>query len=131
MVYWETVETGGDQSPLMRDWAEIWRAANKIVFSRTLQTVASARTRLERDFDPAAIGELKDASELDITVGGADLAGQTIVAGLVDEIQLFLVPVLVGGGKPALPANVRVQLDLLDERRFKSGVVYLRYSVGR
>jgi dihydrofolate reductase len=131
MVYWETAATGSDHSPLTRDWAEIWRAANKIVFSRTLPAVSSARTRLERQFDQAAIAALKDASQLDITVGGADLAGQAIAGGLVDQIQLFLVPVVVGGGKRALPANLRVPLELLDERRFKSGVVYLHYSVGR
>jgi dihydrofolate reductase len=131
MVYWETAETGGNQSPLERDWTEVWSTADKVVFSRTLQTVSSARTRLERDFDPVAITALKDALQLDITIGGSELAGQAIVAGVVDELQLFLVPVIVGGGKPALPANAHVPLELLEERRFKSGVVYLRYSLGR
>jgi dihydrofolate reductase len=131
MVYWETAETGGNQSPVERDWTEVWRTADKVVFSRTLQTVSGARTRLERDFDPDAIAALKDASQPDITIGGAELAGQAIIAGVVDELQLFLVPVIVGGGKPALPAGARVQLELLDERRFTSGVVYLHYSLGR
>jgi dihydrofolate reductase len=130
MVYWERADASGDRSPLAREWAEVWRAAEKVVFSRTLRTVSSARTRLEREFDAAAITALKDASELDISIGGADLAGQALAAGLVDELQLLLVPVLVGGGKRALPAGVRVQLELLDERRFSSGVVYVRYSVG-
>jgi dihydrofolate reductase len=129
MVYWETVSTGGDQSAVVRDYAGIWRAAEKIVYSRTLSTPSSARTRVERDFDPAAIQELKKSSASDISVGGAELAGQAIAAGLVDECHLFLGPVLVGGGKRALPDHVRVQLELLDERRFSSGVVHLHYRV--
>jgi dihydrofolate reductase len=127
MVYWDTADVEGSHAA--RDWAEMWRAADKIVFSRTLQSVSSARTRLERDFDPAAIGALKDASELDITIGGPHLAAQALAHGLVDELQLFLVPVLVGAGKPALPSDVRVGVELLNERRFKSGVVYLQYAV--
>ena len=127
MVYWETVSTHGDRSPASRDFAEIWRAAEKIVYSRTLKTVSSSRTRIEREFDPDAIRRLKESSRSDITVGGAELAGQAIAAGLVDECHLLLGPVLVGGGKHALPANVRAQLELLDERRFQNGVVHLRY----
>jgi dihydrofolate reductase len=130
MLFWETVSTGTDQSPLDRDFAELWRAAEKIVYSRTLQTTSSARTRVERDFDPEAIRALKRTSPADITIGGAELAGQAIASGLVDECQLFLNPVLVGGGKRALPAGVGVQLELLDERRFGNGVVYLHYSFG-
>jgi dihydrofolate reductase len=130
MVFWETVSTGADQSTVMRDYAEIWRAAEKIVYSRTLQTVSSSRTRIERAFDTDAIRQLKEASGPDITIGGAELAGQAIAEGLVDECQLLLGPILVGGGKRALPANVRAQLELLDERRFRSGVVYLHYRLG-
>jgi dihydrofolate reductase len=126
MVYWETE---GDDDAVTRDYAQVWRAADKIVFSRTLTTVSSERTRLEREFDPAAIVELKESSPTDISIGGADLAGQAIAAGLVDECQLILVPVLVGGGKRALPDGVRADLELLDERRFGSGVVHLHYRL--
>ena len=129
MVFWETVSTGGDQPAVTRDFAEIWRAAEKIVYSRTLRTLSSARTRIEREFDPAAIRELKQSSARDITVGGAQLAGEAMAAGLIDECHLFLGPVLVGGGKRALPDDVRVQLELLDSRRFDSGVVHLHYRV--
>ena len=129
MVYWETVSTGDDQSAVTRDFAETWRAAEKIVYSRTLQTPSSARTRIERDFDPAAIRHLKESSGRDITIGGPELAGQAMAAGLVDECHLLLGPIIVGGGKRALPDDVRLQLELLDERRFRSGVVHLRYGV--
>ena len=130
MVYWETVSTGTEQMAVMRDFAAIWRAAEKIVYSRTLQTVSSARTRIERDFDIDAIRRLKQTSGTDITIGGAELAGQAIRAGLVDECDLFLTPVVVGGGKRALPDKVRTPLQLLGERRFGSGVVLLQYRVG-
>jgi dihydrofolate reductase len=129
MVFWETVSTGGDQSAATRDYAEIWRAADKVVYSRTLQAPSSARTRIERDFDPAAIRQLKESSAHDISVGGAELAGRAMAAGLVDECNLFLGPIVVGGGKRALPDDVRAQLELLAERRFRSGVVHLRYRV--
>jgi dihydrofolate reductase len=129
MVPWETVSTNDDQSAASRDFAEIWRAAEKVVYSRTVQTVSSARTSIERDFNPDAIRRLKDSSRSDLSVGGAELAGQAMAEGLVDECHLLLGPVLVGGGKRALPANVRAQLDLLDERRFRSGVVHLHYRV--
>ena len=129
MVYWETVGTGGDQDAVARDFAEIWRAAEKIVYSRTLRTPSSGRTRIERDFDPAAIRRLKESSARDTSVGGAELAGEAIGAGLVDECHLFLVPILVGGGKRALPDGVRAQLELLAERRFRSGVVHLHYGL--
>ena len=128
MVYWETAG-GAEESRVSREYAEIWRAAEKVVFSRTLRDVSSAKTRVEREFDPAVIARLKEESIDDLTVGGAELAAQAIAAGLVDEIHLFLHSVLVGGGKTALPAGVRVQLELLDERRFTTGVVYLRYGV--
>jgi len=129
MVFWETVSTSRDQPAVSRDYAEIWQAAEKIVYSRTLQALSSERTRIERDFDPAAIRRLKESSARDITVGGAELAGQAMAAGLVNECHLFLVPVIVGGGTRALPGDVHAQLELLDERRFRSGVVHLRYSL--
>jgi dihydrofolate reductase len=129
MVYWETVSTGTDQPAVARDYAEIWRAAEKIVYSRSLETVSSARTRIERDLDPDAVRRLKEASAADITIGGAELAGQALTLGLVDECQLFLGPIVVGGGKHALPDGLRARLELLDERRFRNGVVHLRYRV--
>jgi len=125
MVWWET----GDHAGVYGEYAEIWRAAEKVVYSRTLQTVSSERTRVEREFDAEAIGRLKETSRSDIAIGGAELAGKAIAEGLVDECHLFLVPVLVGGGKRALPAGVHAELELLDERRFRSGVVYLRYGL--
>jgi dihydrofolate reductase len=127
MVAWETIDTGPDQMPVMRDFAEIWRAANKIVYSRTLETVSSAKTRIERDFDPEAVRQMKARAGRDISVGGPDLAAQAIKAGLVDECHLFVSPIVVGGGKQSLPDNVRLKLDLLDERRFGNGVVHLHY----
>ncbi len=127
MLYWETAHTVPGQPPPVREFTGIWQAAEKIVFSKTLESVSSARTRIERNFDPGMIRQLKSATEHDMSVGGADLAGQAIKAGLVDELQLFLVPVVVGGGKRALPSGVRSDLKLLDTRRFASGAVYLRY----
>lgn len=126
MAYWETA---GDDSPATQDFADVWSAADKIVYSRTLEAPSSARTRIEREFDPATVRQLKESTQSDITIGGAEIAGQALAAGLVDECQLLLVPTLVGGGKHALPDGVRVQLELLDERRFRSGVVYLRYGL--
>jgi dihydrofolate reductase len=131
MVYWETLSTGADQSAVARDFAQLWRAAEKIVYSRTLRTVSSERTRIERDFEPDAIRRLVEASGADLTVGGAELAGVAMRAGLIDECHLLLAPIIVGGGKRALPDGVLARLDLLDERRFESGVVHLRYGVGR
>lgn len=125
MAAWETM--GPDQPAVARDFAEIWRAAEKIVYSRTLPTASTARTRVERDFDPAKIKRLKESTTHDILIGGAGLAGQAIAACLVDECHLFLVPMLVGGGKRALPAEVRVPLELVAERRFQCGVVHLQY----
>ena len=127
MVYWETAHTLADQSPVEQDFAEIWQKADKIVYSRTLDTVSSARTRIERGFDPEAVRQMKARAGRDITVGGPDLAAQAIKAGLVDECHLFVAPVLVGGGKRAFPSHVRLKLELLDERRFGSGVVHLHY----
>ena len=129
MRFWETVDTRGDSNPVARDYAEIWQAAEKIVYSRTLPAVSSARTRIEREFDHEVVTRLKETSPTDLTIGGAELAGQAIAAGLVDEIRLLLTPILVGGGKAALPDDVRVRLELVDERRFAGGVVFLRYAV--
>ena len=129
MVSWETVSTGADQPSVTRDFAEIWQAAEKIVYSRALQAVSSDRTRIERVFDPEMIRQLKETSARDITIGGPEIAGQAIEAGLVDECHLLLGPVVVGGGKRALPGNVRAELDLLDERRFGNGVVHLHYCI--
>ena len=127
MVYWETAHTVADQPPSILDFAKIWQAADKVVYSTTLKTVSCARTRIERDFDPEAVRQMKAVAERDLTVGGADLAAQAIRAGLVDELHLFVAPVVVGGGKQALPDDVRLKLELLDERRFGSGLVHLRY----
>jgi len=127
MVFWETAHTLAGQPPVIQDFAGIWQAADKIVYSRTLETVSSARTRIERDFDPEAVRELKARAGRDITVGGPDLAAQAIKAGLVDECHLFLAPIVVGGGKQFLPRGARLKLELLDERRFGNGVVHLHY----
>ena len=129
MVFWETAHTLADQPPYIRDFAEIWRAADKIVYSKTLEQVASARTRIERELDPGAVRKLKEVAERDVTVGGPELASQAFRAGLVDECQLFLAPVVVGGGKRALPEAVRLKLELLDERRFGNGMVYLHHRI--
>jgi len=131
MLYWETAPDLADQPPVVRDFAEIWRAADKVVYSKTLDAPSSARTRIEPSFEPAAVREMKAAAERDIGVGGADLAGQAIGAGLVDEFHLFLMPIVVGGGKRALPDDVRLSLELLEQRRFGSGTVYLRYRIAQ
>jgi dihydrofolate reductase len=130
MVYWETASTGDDQPAVVREYARIWQAADKVVYSSTLDAVSSARTGLEREFDPDAVRRLKKAARRDVTVGGPGLAAQALAAGLVDECHLFLNPVVVGGGTRALPAGLHLELELLDERRFGNGVVYLRYRVG-
>jgi dihydrofolate reductase len=133
MRFWETAGAGPSGQPgqpsVERDFAELWQAADKIVYSTSLDAVSSAKTRLEREFDPRVIREMKATRERDITVGGPDLAAQAFKAGLVDECQLFLTPVVVGGGKPSLPGNVRLGLELLGERRFRNGVVFLRYRI--
>ena len=128
MVYWETAAAISDQPSVVRDFTTMWRAAEKIVYSRSLEGVSSARTRIERDFDPGTIRRMKAAADADTTVGGADLAGQAIAAGVVDELQLFVIPVLVGGGKRWLPDEARLDLELLETRDFSSGVVFLRYG---
>ena len=127
MVTWETMDSRPDQTPLAQDFARIWRAGEKIVYSKTLEQASSARTRIERDFDPDAIRQMKAQAGSDIAVGGPDLASQAIKAGLVDEYQLFVAPIVVGGGKQSLPNNVRLELELLEERRFGNGMVYLHY----
>ena len=127
MAEWETIHTLADQPPVMRDFAEIWHGADKIVYSRTLEAVSSARTRIEREFDPEAVRQMKAEADSDISVGGPDLAAQAIRAGLVDEFRVFVTPVVVGGGRHFLPQGVHLRLELLDERRFGVGVVYLRY----
>jgi dihydrofolate reductase len=126
LVAWETMDTA-EEPPFIGDYAEIWRAADKIVYSRTLETASSARTRIERAFDPEAVRQMKASSERDISVGGPDLAAQAITAGLVDDFHLFLTPIVVGGGTRSLPEDVRVKLELLDERRFGNGVVHLHH----
>jgi dihydrofolate reductase len=127
MTAWETLDLA-DEPSVIRDFAELWRAADKIVFSRTLESVSSARTRLEREFDLDLISQLKEQATHDLAVAGPGLAAEAMKAGLVDELQLFLAPVIVGGGKQALPDDVRLDLELLDERRFDNDVVYVRYS---
>jgi dihydrofolate reductase len=129
MVYWEGPEAVEGHPPYIRDFAEIWRAADKVVYSRTLEETSSARTRIERDFDPEAVRRMKDSAERDLAIGGPELAAQAIGAGLVDELNLVLVPVAVGGGKPALPTDTRLNLDLVDEQRFSNGTLLLRYHL--
>jgi dihydrofolate reductase len=128
MVFWETGGSGDEEPEVMRDFANVWRAADKVVYSSTLESASTARTRIERDFDPEAIRALKASTDADIGVGGPGLAAHAFRAGLVDECHLFLVPVIVGGGKRALPDGVRLGLELLDERRFENGTVFLRYA---
>jgi len=129
MVAWETMPTAGDQQPEMADYARIWQAADKVVYSSALTTVDSARTRIEKEFEPEAVRRLKESAQRDLSVGGPTLAAHAFAAGLVDEVHLFLCPVLVGGGVRALPDGVRLDLDLLDERRFSGGVVHLHHRV--
>jgi dihydrofolate reductase len=127
MVGWETDHTLAAQSHLMRDFAQIWQAADKIVYSTTLETVPTARTRIERDFDPEAVRQMKAHAGSDLTVSGPDLAAHAFRAGLVDECHLFIAPTLVGGGKQCFPNNVRLKLELLDEHRFGNGMAHLCY----
>jgi dihydrofolate reductase len=131
MAYWETAPTAGDEPACEREFAAIWQAADKVVYSKSLESVSTERTRLEQDFDPDSIRTMKEGAERDLTVGGPHLAAQAIKAGLVDELQLFVTPIVVGGGSPWLPDDVRVNLDLIDERRFASGVAHLRYRTRR
>ena len=127
MMVWETDPNLAVASLQSRDFADVWQAADKIVYSRTLETISTRKTQLERTFDPQAIRQLKATSEHDILIGGPELTAHAFRAGLIDECHLFLIPILVGGGKSALPDNVRMELELLAERRFGNGTVYLRY----
>jgi dihydrofolate reductase len=131
MIVWETDPNLAGGSPIYRDFAEIWQAADKIVYSSSLEGVSTSKTRMERVFDPEAVRQLKAAARQNLLIGGPDLAAHAFRAGLIDECQLLLAPVLIGGGKPALPSNIRLELELLEERRFHNGMVYLRYKVTR
>ncbi len=127
MMVWETDPNLAEDSPITQDFAEIWQAANKIVYSKTLAAASTLKTQIERNFNPEAIQQLKKTVQQDILIGGPELAAHAFRAGLIDECHLFLTPIIVGGGKPSLPDNVRLELDLLEERRFGNGVVFLRY----
>ncbi|GAA3701420.1 dihydrofolate reductase family protein [Arthrobacter ginkgonis] len=129
MVFWETEGDGPDASEVEEEYARIWRSQDKVVYSRTLSEVSSAATRLEREFDPDSVRQMKAEAGKPLAVGGAELAGQALREGLVDQVHLFVSPVTVGGGKRCLPADLRLRLQLLDTRPFDSGVVYLRYRV--
>ena len=129
MVFWENPPTDSDEPPVFWDYARLWQAAEKVVYSRTLESASSARTRIEREFDPVAVRQLKESAVAPISIGGADLASQAIAAGLVDECHFFLCPIVVGGGKRAVSDNVRTELELLDERRFQNGVVHVHYRL--
>jgi len=129
MAFWETAHTLLDQPSFILDYTKIWQAADKVVYSKTLAAVSTAKTRLERNFDPDAVRLMKAQAPSDISVGGPDLAAQAIKAGLVDDYHLFLMPILVGSGKRSLPDDVAVRLELMDEYRFKSGVVHLHYRI--
>jgi dihydrofolate reductase len=129
MAVWETDPALAAQTELMADFARVWQGAEKIVYSTTLDAVATVNTRLERRFDPDAIRSMKEAASRDLTVGGANFAAHAFTAGLVDECHLFIGPVIVGRGKPALASDLRAKLELLDERRFDNGVVYVRYAI--
>jgi dihydrofolate reductase len=126
LAAWETLPTTGEP-PQIRDYAEIWRSADKVVYSRTLDHVSTARTRLERDFDPQAVRRLKAQSTKDLAIGGPNLAAQAFASGLVDDCHLYIAPAVVGGGTRSLPDGVRLDLELEDERRFRNGMVFLRY----
>jgi dihydrofolate reductase len=127
LAYWDDPPSLAEQPSFVQEFAEIWQAADKVVYSRTLETARTARTRIERDFDPEAIRRLKAQSDRDVTIGGPELAAQAIRAGLVDDYQMFVVPVVVGAGKQSLPRDGRIELELLDERRFGNGTVFLHY----
>jgi dihydrofolate reductase len=129
MRIWEGDDWLRTEPAVVREYAQIWRDADKVVYSSTLDDVSTARTRLERQFDPAAVRALKESSISDLSVGGATLGAEAFRHGLVDECVLLLCPVLVGGGKPAMPAGLRLDLELLDHRRFDNGVIYVRYAV--
>ena len=127
LAYWDDPPALDEQPSFVQQFAEIWRAADKVVYSRTLETARTARTRIERDFDPEAVRQLKAQSDRDVAVGGPELAAEAIRAGLVDDYELFVVPIVVGAGKRALPRDGRIELELADERRFRNGTVFLHY----
>jgi dihydrofolate reductase len=128
LVAWETWDTSSEPD-VIKDFATLWRDADKVVYSRTLDKAASERTRIEREFEPDAIRRLKTAATRDVSIGGPELASQAFKAGLVDECQLFLMPVVVGGGKRCLPSELQLQLELVGERRFSSGAVHVHYRI--
>lgn len=130
MTYWETAATDAGADPVEREFALLWREAEKVVYSRSLEAAATARTRVEREFDREAVRALKEAADHDVSVSGPGLAAAALGAGLVDELQLFLAPIVVGAGKPLLPAGLRLDLELLEQRRFAAGMAYLRYALG-
>ena len=130
MAGWETASTRENRSPTLQDFTQLWQAADKVVYSRTLEKVSTSKTRLEREFDPDAVRHMKASADRDMSVGGPELAGQALKAGLVDECHLYLTSIVVGGGKPSFPDNLRLPLELLEERRFGNGVVYVRYRTG-
>ncbi len=127
MMVWETDPNLAADSPLTQDFAQIWQSATKIVYSKVLAAASTRNTQIERDFNPEAIKQLKKTAQHDILIGGPELAAHAFRSGLIDECHLFLTPIIVGGGKPALPDKVRLDLELLEERRFGNGVVFLRY----
>jgi dihydrofolate reductase len=128
LMVWETEPNVAADSPLTQDFAQIWQAATKIVYSKTLAAASTRNTQIERNFNPEAIKQLKKTAQHDIIIGGPELAAHAFRSGLIDECQLFLIPIIVGGGKPALPNKVRLELELLEERRFGNGIVFLRYQ---
>lgn len=129
MRYWDTAPTGDHEPSAGQEYAKIWQATDKIVYSKSLHRVSAGNTRIEREFEPEAIKQLKTTATRDVSVGGPTLAAQALKLGLVDECHLFLSPIIVGGGNPALPDNVRLGFELLDTRRFANGVVHLHYRV--
>jgi dihydrofolate reductase len=131
MVGWETIRTPSDLPPYILDYAKIWQAADKIVFSKTLKTVSSSNTRIEHDFDPEMVRKMKETSRRDLSVGGSNIAAQAIKAGLVDEYHFFVTPIMIGGGKRFFPNDVQLKLNLLDECRFGNGMVHLHYGTGK
>lgn len=131
MVYWETAQSAVEQTPVLREFAQIWKAADKIVFSKALESVSSGKTRIESNFDPERVRKIKEQTGGAISIGGASLASGAIRAGLVDEWHFFVVPVIVGGGRRALPDGFNQKLELLDQRRFGNGTVFLHYRTGK
>ncbi len=129
LLVWETDPNLVNASPLYRGYADMWQAPDKIVYSRTLQSAPTRKTRIERDFRPEAVKQLKDSASADLIISGPNIAAQAFRASLVDECQLYLRPIALGGGKPALPADLRLELDLLEEQRFREGSLFLRYRV--